>query len=431
MEVKAYKYADAREDCVAEWYDRRYRDREGTVLIETKTTQSKSDYQDVKKERVSLDNGATWGEWEDVFDAGNKKLKQGEHELNPSFGYGGTVWDPAHSHEVTLTNQYVWIGGYNNVAKKLWSEGDGRYLAAHAFITVSDENGELYKEMIRYQDGDEFDPGDWAKPSYAFKNYALAFDPVLDPESGDLLFAFGTLMRTCCEMLGREITDYYPYKPDYPYGVIVARGKWDGKRYRFTFGTPIVISDLLSSRGLDEPALAKLSGGRIILIMRGSNVKMNWKQRLEPGAPGFKWFSYSDDGGKTFTDPIPWRFDDGEAVYSSATYSRIFFDERTKKHYWIGNITGHRAYGNFPRYPLNIVEIDERYGTAKKETLTVIDTRREGEPESVQLSNFGLLFNRVTGKLEVSLTKIGQFTEELYSGKVFKAEPWRYEITLS
>ncbi|MBQ9543726.1 MAG: hypothetical protein IJV00_01210 [Clostridia bacterium] len=431
MEVKAYKYADAREDCVSEWYSKRYRDREVLVLIETKTTQSKSDYQDGKTERISFDNGRTWSAWEKVFDASGEKMKQGEHELNPSFGYGGTVWDPAHSHFVTLTNQYVWIGGYKNVAKKLWKEGDGRYLASHAYITVSGENGEIYKEMIRYQDGDEFDPGDWAKPSYAFRNYALAFDPVIDPESGDLLFAFEAHMRTCCEMLGRDILDYYPYRPDYPHGIIVARGKWDGKRYVFTFGTPIVISDLLSSRGLEEAALAVLSGGRIVVIMRGSNVKMSWEQRLEPGAPGFKWYSYSDDGAKTFTECLPWRFDDGEAVCSSATYSRIFFDSRTKKHYWIGNVTGHKAYGNFPRYPLNIVEIDEKYGTAKKDTLSVIDTRRDGEPETVQLSNFSLFFDRETEKLEVSLSKIGQFTDDLYSEKVFKSEAWRYEITLS
>ena len=71
------------------------------------------------------------------------------------------------------------------------------------------------------------------------------------------------------------------------------------------------------------------------------------------------------------------------------------------------------------------MEIDEKYGTAKKESLTVIDTRREGEPETVQLSNFDLLFNRETEKLEIRLSKLGQFDNDK---QLFKAEAWAYEI---
>ena len=119
-------------------------------------------------------------------------------------------------------------------------------------------------------------------------------------------------------------------------------------------------------------------------------------------------------------------------MYSSATYSRIIKDERTGKHYWIGNITDHRVSGNYPRYPLQIVELDETYGTAKKESYTVIDTMRDGEPKWVQLSNFNLLQNRETGRLEVMLTKFGQFQwgENSPEGNPFKAEVWRYEIEL-
>ena len=155
---------------------------------------------------------------------------------------------------------------------------------------------------------------------------------------------------------------------------------------------------------------------------------MSWDtQRLEPGTPGVKWYAWSDDGGETFTDIMPWHFDDGEIIYSSSSYSSIVEDMRTGKHFWIGNITDHHVNGNYPRYPLNIVELDETYGTAKKETLTVIDTRREGEPEGIQLSNFNLMQNRETGKLEIRLTKYGQFADK----SVFCAEPWCYEITLS
>ncbi|MBQ8402360.1 MAG: hypothetical protein IJX14_10590, partial [Clostridia bacterium] len=68
-----------------------------------------------------------------------------------------------------------------------------------------------------------------------------------------------------------------------------------------------------------SPSLAKLAGGRIVVIIRGANYHdPNWpKQRTEPGTPAVKWYAWSDDNGRTFTDPMPWHFDDGEIVYSS------------------------------------------------------------------------------------------------------------------
>ena len=140
---------------------------------------------------------------------------------------------------------------------------------------------------------------------------------------------------------------------------------------------------------------------------------------------------YSDDGGKTFTDFMPWHFDCGEVVYSSATISLFLRGERNRKQYWSGNIippeAAHTICENFPRFPLNIVEIDETYGTAKKDTLTVIDTRRDGESEYVQLSNFCTYQDRESGLLHVILTKFGQhYPDE----SVWKCETWEYQVEL-
>ncbi|NLB15944.1 MAG: hypothetical protein GX827_03950, partial [Clostridiales bacterium] len=70
---------------------------------------------------------------------------------------------------------------------------------------------------------------------------------------------------------------------------------------------------------------------------------------------------------------------------------------------------------------------DEKYGCLVKDTLTEIDTRREGDSELVQLSNFSLLENRETLKLEIRLARIGMHSipgegHDLYS------ETWLYEI---
>lgn len=109
----------------------------------------------------------------------------------------------------------------------------------------------------------------------------------------------------------------------------------------------------------------------------------------------------------------------------------MFSNEDTGKQYFIGNITDHHIDGNFPRSTLAIVEIDENYGTAKKDTLTIIDERQPNEPYKIQLSNFGYFKNKDTGNLEIDLTKVGQFyNENDPSTTPFKGEAWRYIITL-
>lgn len=182
-----------------------------------------------------------------------------------------------------------------------------------------------------------------------------------------------------------------------------------------------------SSRGIDEPVLAELESGRILLVMRAGNVTYeDWHSRLEPNTPCFKWYSFSDNGGKTFCQPLVWHFDNREVIYSPASISEFIRSEKNGKLYWIGNITDHTAYDNFPRFTLGIVEIDEKTGQPKKETYTEIDTRREGEPERVQLSNFSVLQDRETGNIELTLVKYGQF--DFY--KVYKGETWRHEIEI-
>lgn len=422
MKVNRILYRPMRDDGVAENISRRYAEREGLTLIENLSFQSTSDFIESSKRRISYDNGKTWGDWEEVKKKNDPDSRQGEHQRN--YLGGPVVYNPVWKHTVSFRAMQIWIGGREKCMKK-YSAGDSSDYTFHSYITVSDDNGGGYTELIRYQSGDEFDPDDWAKPSFAYRNHAYAHSDALVEENGDILFAMEVRMENLCELGGMDINKIFPSKPTFPNGILVMRGKWNGERYELTPCQPIVISDRLSSRGLNEPTMARLSSGRILLIMRGSNATMSWRDsmRLEPGFPSFKWYAYSDDNGETFSEIMPWHFDDGEAIYSSASCSSIIKDERTGKHYWIGNITGYRVNGNFPRFPLNIVEIDEQYGTAKKETLTVIDTRREGEPETVQLSNFNLIQNRETGCFEVMLSKYGQT-----NGNVWNCEAWMYEI---
>jgi len=195
--------------------------------------------------------------------------------------------------------------------------------------------------------------------------------------------------------------------------------------YEFSGSRPLLISDLKSSRGVDEPTILLLKSGRIVVVFRGANTQMpNWNSRLEPGTPAHKWYTYSDDQGKTFTDPVPYRFDNCELVYSPASISQFVRSEKNKKAYWIGNITPPETVGSYPREPLVIAEIDEEIGILKKQTCAVIDKRNpEVDSERVQLSNFSIFQDRETGTMEIHLSKI-----ESNASEKFSADAWKYTI---
>jgi hypothetical protein len=67
-----------------------------------------------------------------------------------------------------------------------------------------------------------------------------------------------------------------------------------------------------------------------------------------------------------------------------------------------------------------IAEVDEARAALKKETVTAIDDRREGQSRLVTFSNFSLLENRVTHALELYLTIYGEDEKSSAAGDSYK-----------
>lgn len=183
-------------------------------------------------------------------------------------------------------------------------------------------------------------------------------------------------------------------------------GRWNSVRRDYDWKTskPVFLPRGKSTRGLVELDLSELTDGRLLLIMRGSNTK------LDPlKCPGRKWFSVSEDGGLTWSAVEDMRYDTGEQQHTPASISRTIRSSVTGRLYWMGNIPDVPPDGNSPRYPLQIVEIDEEGPSFKKDTLTMIDDRDpEKDSEHLQLSNFSLLEDRETHEMEVYLTRLGE-----------------------
>ena len=382
---------------------------DGLDCKEVSTLSLESDYQNGQEVRYSTDNGKTFTEWKPIPRESYSVSYGPDERIGEELG---KIYNPHHNHYVSTWFTRYFLDGHEESYRLFWREAkmthyDHQYLR----IYKPNEDKPYSEELLKYEDGSLFDPSNPRNMDHLINNRGFANYPTV-LSNGDIAVPVGVPIEAACRIAGIDVKSIFPSCPQLHRGVMVARGHFNEQteRYEFTYSNPVILGDLRSSRGIDEPEVVELKSGRLLMVMRGSNVRdKDWSTRIEPGTPSFKWYSYSDDGGKTFSNPEPWHFDDNEVVYSAATISHFIRLNSDGNLYWIGNISSHTAYGNFPRYPLYVCRVNETYGTLMKNTLTVIDTKEEGQSEKIQLSNFSLLENRETGCLEVSLCKMNPY----------------------
>ena len=213
MKVTAIKYKNAREDGVVENYYRRYLDHEGLAMAETLAYETRSDITEKHMERIGCDNGRTWGEWVDIPEDTSTKCFQGEHQL--VYDLRAKMWNPVHKHTVQLSTSNIMVNGYDFAMSMKW-QGNNNYQVYHSYLNVVRENGDKTEQMIQCQDGEEFDPDNWVKPTFLDNNCSLCRSNIELDTNGDILFTAEVPMRTCCEILGRDIMEVYPSYPDFP-----------------------------------------------------------------------------------------------------------------------------------------------------------------------------------------------------------------------
>jgi len=425
IKVTQHKITDAQKGRGAISFQREYLEHDGLACKQTKDIAAESDYVGASSYRISKDNGRTFGQWLPVEKETFSVMYGSDEMLTwPPFG---KVWNPHHNHYVATGFYRYFIDGHETAYQRYWTKGE-RSFFDHQTIQLFREGESIpfSEHLVKYEEGTAFDPQNPRDTQYLEKNNGFLNAPIV-LKNGDIAVPVGVPVSVGCRIAGLDVEKVFPSAPTIHNCVMVARGTYNkaAETYDFTFSNPVILSDLRSSRGIDEPIIAELESGRLLLVMRGSNVcSPNWNTRIQRGTPSFKWYSYSDNGGTDFTPAEPWHFDDQEVIYSSATISCFKRSSKNGKLYWFGNITDHTAYGNYPRFPLYVAEVDETLGLLKKETLTIVDTRREGESECVQLSNFHILEDRETLNFELSLCKIQQFDPN----DPWFAEGWMYEI---
>jgi len=363
-----------------------------------------SDWSDTVRRRMSENNGRKWSDWELVY---KQAPTQGEFTQEGGSSQRGTgPYDLVSSRLIKPVFQRIVKGNPQVAMKELWS--GNRLFCDHGFYQLSADDGRTWGKacQLKYENGPDFDSNNWGDTEY-FRTNEMYIGRVIVLQNGTVVIS-ATVPVPYRDEEDEKFPSVFPndYRDGCVAGAMCFIGKWNKTRqdYDLKKSKPVFLPRRLSTRGLVELDLSELINGNLLLIMRGSNTG------LDPVKyPGRKWFSVSRDGGLNWSEVKDIRYDTGEQLYSPASISKTIRSSKTGKLYWVGNIPDIPPNGNSPRYPLQIVEIDEEGPSFKKDTVTMIDDRDpERDSEHLQLSNFSLLDDRETHEMEIYLTRLGE-----------------------
>jgi hypothetical protein len=287
----------------------------------------------------------------------------------------------------------------------------------HALVRTSADGGRSYgpPQVLKYEEGDDLDPHDVLNPKYLENNTAYPGQSILRLSNGNLLIPVTN------SKIPADVEDEPSPRARWPskgtIGSLCYVGSWDKVReqYQWKSSRPVWLPRSIAFNGLLEADVAELSDGRVLIVWRITKTK---------DGSAHKWYSVSNDGGLTFSEPQIFGYTDGEKFFSTSTFHRLFRSHKTGKLYWIGNIAPEAPTNpGHPRYPLVIAEVAEDAEdeiALKKETVTEIDTRQPGEGERMQLSNFWLIENSESHDLEIYLTRLHEDPEETFTANAYK-----------
>lgn len=226
----------------------------------------------------------------------------------------GRTWSDFHlmpSTDVYYQGKEVWEGGvapWRTIPRQkfCWASGSARSpMMASTMISpiyrLSRDCAKTWSEpkQLRYEPGPDFNADNPLDPAFLKPNQAYMGNNVLRHSNGTLIHAVGH---------ANAPGDPQNNKRQWRIGSLCFVGKWDPRAedYGWTAGKRVEISPEVSSRGLMEPAVAELHGGRVLVIWRGSKTRKT---------PGRKWYSLSTDGGITLDEVRELKYDDGSRFF--------------------------------------------------------------------------------------------------------------------
>ena len=359
--------------------------------------------------RFSLDNGRTWSNFEPtepfvVAHAGHEFVEVGGAKFHdPVTGVLVEAWlrqigfnTRADAQQILDYPAGIMTRQYSTLAQ----------FHPFTYTRISRDLGRTWSvpQQLRYEEGSAFNPAEPLNPDYLQRNTAYFGNNFIRHSNGTLILA------VCSANSPRDPLNNTRYCR---LGALCFIGKWNSAvgDYDWTAGKRIEVAGDFSYEGLQEPSVAELRDGRVLVV---------WRTAAEGYAIGRKWCSLSSDGGRTLDGIREFGYDDGSLFYSPATIHHLFRHQGNGKLYWIGNISRVPPRGNWPRYPLVIAEVDEDKAAIKRSTVTLIDDRTPDQGEYVEFSNFWWIENRETHNIEITLTAYGEDPAQVNNANCYR-----------
>jgi hypothetical protein len=351
------------------------------------------------RQRVSFDNGKTWS----PLKAEPSWMTFHDKVSVLDWKFCG-IHDPVSDRLVSLSIHHV----------RDMRQGPPRMIYNHALVRTSADGGRSFgpPQTLKFEAGDDFDSKNVLNPDYLENNTGYPGQSILRLSNGRLLIPVTNAK------IPPDVEDEASSRARWPskgtIGSLCYSGRWDqaGEEYVWTAGKPVWLPRSIAFNGLLEADVAELKDGRVLIV---------WRITKTRDGAAHKWFSVSNNGGMTFSEPQIFGYSDGTKFFSTSTFHRLFRSQKTKRLYWVGNIAPTNPTNpGHPRYPLIIAEVDEDGLALRKNTVTEIDTRHTGEGERLQLSNFWLIENSESRDLEIYLTRLNEVPDETFTANAYK-----------
>ena len=384
-----------------------YSRKTGYALKSFHNQQSRSDTADVAYQRFSDDNGKTWTD--PITVTTNRRTDRGTMRTYPRTGFV----DPNRGVLIEF-----WLHG--NLPTDDPLEGMKHW---SLFYRLSRNGG-----RSAYHNGPVIHTGRQFSVDHPLPDVFIGRNSIMIGDQSCITIALrnGELLQPVqITPLGPN-GEYYNPGGGYTYhDAAVLIGKWNQQNtIDWTISERVVADPQRSTRGMLEPTVAEFSDERILMVLRGSNHR-------KPNLPSYKWFSVSSDHGRSWSDPRPWTYTNGVAFYSPSSCSQLI-KHSNGSIYWIGNICDSNPDGNLPRHPLVIGRVNPKDLLLIRETLCVVDTRREGDSAKLQVSNFFAREDRATGEILVHCSPLNRKDGYDQNGQPIRtnwtADAWLYRV---
>ncbi|HWL54240.1 MAG TPA: sialidase family protein [Chthoniobacteraceae bacterium] len=365
--------------------------------------------------RRSEDNGRTWSV-EGAIATEAPERREPVFRYPPQFFLSrtrGRLIELSYEREVSLAEDQF--------------EGSLAARTGRLFYRVSADGGKQWqprRQVIHHGAG--FDAIHWM-PGASYGRNSMGGDLLPFEELEDGTLVFGVNFRT----VNRDGTLFYPHgQPGRYGGVAFLLGRWDAgsDAIAWSCSDPVEIDPSRSYAGITEPDLVHLGGGRLFSTMRCQGDR-------PLGLFSSRQAAWSADGGKSWSPPRPLAYEDGEPVAVPASFARFVRGPHSGKVYWIANILDRPVYGQVPRYPLAIAELDPERLCLVRSSVREIQGLPAGAPACVdpatqrqeetgrRYTNFGLYTDRENGDVVLTLPE-----QPKTSWEDFTADCYRYRL---